>query len=472
MVTLNRSSPSKSAAQQRMIANPYMAIVAVGLGTLIVPLDSAVNIAFPHITQAFGISINAIQWVVICYVLTYSSLMLVFGKLGDLFGHRRMFRIGLAISIVAFVLCGSTSDFGWLLFFRFCQGVGAALVISCSPALATACFPEEQRAKALGIYTALFGLGSVIGPSLGGLMVEAWGWSAVFWFRAPLSILALGATIILPDLSERGSARPFDILGACLLALALSGMLLTLNRLQDPGAETFTILALAGVSVLSFAGFVWQEGRFPEPIIKLQVFRDIDFSILNATNFTMNLVGFSVMLFVPYFLVRVAGYPTWLSGFVLGCAPLGVALAGPIGGWTIGRVAANRLAFCGVTCLVTGLFAIGTWHDGTALPLLVATLILHGLGLGLFQISYMHIVTGVLSKSDRGVAGSLTMVTRSAGVVTGVTVLSWMFASAGGADQFLPAFQSTFHQAAFVILVFLGVSLLRPGIWFRARKPG
>ena len=110
------------------LANPFVAIVAVGLGTLIVPLDSSVNIAFPDITRYFEISIDSIQWVVICYVLTYSSLMLVFGKLGDLFGHRRIFRIGLAVSVIAFALCGSATEFGWLLFFRFCQGVGAALV--------------------------------------------------------------------------------------------------------------------------------------------------------------------------------------------------------------------------------------------------------------------------------------------------------------------------------------------------------
>ena len=97
---------------------PFFAILAVGLGTTIVPLDSSVNIAFPDITRSFGIPLDAIQWVVICYVLTYSSLMLVCGKLGDLFGHRRIFRIGLALSIIAFVLCGGASDFGSLLFFR------------------------------------------------------------------------------------------------------------------------------------------------------------------------------------------------------------------------------------------------------------------------------------------------------------------------------------------------------------------
>lgn len=450
-----------------MIVNRYMATIAVGLGTLIVPLDSSVNIAFPHITRNFEISINTIQWVVICYVLTYASLMLVFGKVGDLFGHRRVFRIGLAVSAVSFVLCANADELGGLLFFRFCQGIGAALVISCGPALATACFPEEERAKALGIYTAMFGLGSVIGPSLGGIMVEIWGWSAVFWFRAPISLIALAATFLMPNPLPGRSSRPFDIIGGFLLALALSTMLLALNQFQSEGTGPYVGLGLAIVSGLGFIGFFYQQARFPEPIIRLQVFRDIDFSVLNVTNFVVNLVGFSVMLLVPYFLVRVAGYSTWLGGLVLGCAPLGVALAGPLGGWAIGKFAANRLALAGAALLVGGLYAVSSWGGSTGMPILVMGLIVHGLGLGLFHVSYMHIVTGTLSRGDRGVAGSLTMVTRSAGIVTGATMLSWLFAAAEArGDSFLAAFQSTLSTAVFILLLFLGATLLRPRIWF------
>lgn len=447
--------------------NPFLAILAVGLGTTIVPLDSSVNIAFPDITRSFSIPIDAIQWVVICYVLTYSSLMLVCGKLGDLFGHRRIFRIGLALSIVAFALCGSASEFGWLLFFRFCQGVGAALVISCSPALATACYPEEQRAKALGLYTALFGLGSVIGPSLGGIMVEAWGWPAVFWFRAPISCVALAATWLIPSSPEAGVRKPFDGVGACLLALGLSTLLLAINQVQSPHSTVIVVAALVALSIIGFAGFVYQESRFAEPIIRLGMFRDIDFSIFNLANYVANLVGFAVLLLVPYYLVRTAELPIWLGGIVLGCAPLGVALAGPPAGWAILQLGARRVALAGALLLTGGLFAVSLWQQDSPMPVLAVSLLLHGLGLGLFHTAYMHIVTGTLARGDRGVAGSLGMMTRSAGVVTGAAVLASLFASIAPTAGFLSAFQAVFHFAGMGFTIFVVLTLLRPGLWLR-----
>jgi MFS family permease len=199
----------------------------------------------------------------------------------------------------------------------------------------------------------------------------------------------------------------------------------------------------------------------------LSVFRDLDFSILNVANFVTNLVGFSVMLLVPYFLVRAAEFPTWLGGIVLGCAPLGVALAGPLGGWAIERIGSRRVAFTGAVLLIGGLFAISVWNTASATSVLVASLILHGFGLGLFHVAYMHIVTGTLARSDRGVAGSLGMVTRSAGIVTGAAVLAGLFASAAPAAGFLAAFQTVFHYAALAFALFIALTLIRPRLWFR-----
>ena len=127
-------------------------MLVIGLGTLIVPLDRAVNIAFPDITTDFSIAISDIQWVVLSYVLTYAALMLVFGKLGDMFGHRRIFLIGLALSAVAFIACALAPAFHWLLLARLLQGIGAALVLSCGPALATALFPESRCAGSGCLY--------------------------------------------------------------------------------------------------------------------------------------------------------------------------------------------------------------------------------------------------------------------------------------------------------------------------------
>src|SRR5690348_10811589 len=141
-------------------------LVLAGLGTSVVPLDTAVNIAFPEITANFDLPVEMIQWVVICYVLTYASLMLAFGRIGDVWSHGRVFRAGLLWSGIAYLLCAAAPSYEWLLFCRFLQGVGAALIVSCAPALVTGLFPENRRSRAVAIFTLMYAIGSAAGPVL------------------------------------------------------------------------------------------------------------------------------------------------------------------------------------------------------------------------------------------------------------------------------------------------------------------
>ena len=180
-------------------------LALIGLVISVVPLDTAVSIAFPDITGSFGLPIPMIQWVVICYVLTHDGLMLAFGRVGDMWSLGRVFRAGLLWSIAAFLLCAAAPSFGWLLFFRFLQGIGAGLIISCAPALVASLYPEARRSHALGIFTLMFALGSAIGPLIGGALVARWGWPAVFWFRAPIALTSL---LLLRGLCRRlGGSR-------------------------------------------------------------------------------------------------------------------------------------------------------------------------------------------------------------------------------------------------------------------------
>ncbi|MDP6346629.1 MAG: MFS transporter [Alphaproteobacteria bacterium] len=447
----------------------------VGLGTLVGPLDTAVNIAFPFITRDFAVALSAIQWVVICYVLTYASLMLACGKLGDLFGHRRVFQLGLVCSAVSFVLCGSAERFEWLLFFRVVQGVGAALVLSCGPALATSLFPERARGRVLGVYAMMFGIGATIGPSLGGAMVEAWGWSAVFWFRLPIALAALASSFLLPRARRAAAVGSFDLVGAGLLAFSLCAVLLMLNQVQQADGSWPLIAALALSSLLGFIGFGLRESRVPEPIVRLAVFRDLDFSLLHLANSVVNLVGFTVLLLVPYFLIEATELSLVAGGLVLATGPLGMMLASPLGGWLTARVAANRIALAGACLAALGLLWVGTWDGGTGIAGLAAAQLLQGAGMGLFQVAYLEIVTGRLPLAERGVAGSLAMVTRTVGIVSGATTMMLVFTAFrdGGAAEppdptayFVAAFQTTFLYAGGALLLFLALTLLRPGIWF------
>lgn len=453
-----------------MIRHRYLALFAIALGTLVVPLDSSVNIAFPYITRAFGIEIAAIQWVVISYVLTHFSLMLLFGKLGDLLGHKLIFQAGLGVSAVAFVLCASATAFGWLLAARVSQGLGAALVVSCGPALITSYFQESQRGKALGFYTAIFGIGAVLGPTLGGVMVSAWGWASVFWFRAPVCLLALMLIWYVPAPSKPTSSGSFDLLGAILLVLMLSGLFLTLNQSQNSNMPPLGILAMGAVAALLFVSFAFHESRVVTPIVRIGIFRDVNFSLQSLANIVINIVGFSIMLLVPFFLANATEYSTMTSGLILATAPLGMACAGPLAGWALAHVPGNRLALLAAIFMIAGLSMIARWDRQTGIVFMTFAALLQGIGMGVFQVAYSHIVTGVLPRSERGIAGSLAMVTRSGGVVTGATVLSWMFANAFAASgEFVDAFQTTFRHAALLCAGFFLLTLLRPRIWFGNR---
>jgi len=355
----------------------------IGLGTAVTQLDTSVNIAFPAITRGFDLSIGEIQWVVICYVLTYASLLLALGRIGDNFGHALVFRIGLIWSTVALLLVGWSPSFGAMLLFRCLQGIGAALVLSCGAALVTSLYGEERRSHALGIYTMMLSVCLMLGPLLGGALTAAWDWPAVFWFRIPVAVAALLLLRGMPASPQRQAIDRFDILGGVALVLALVTMLLALNRLREFSAIWFALL-----SAIAFAAFIFRESRAARPIIALEIVRQPGFALLNLVSVLANLAAFSVWLLVPYFLARVPGYSLTEGGVILATAAAGAAVVAPIGGRLAGRrISAKRLAIAGAVATGGGLLLLGTWTEQTPTILRIAGLAAQGVGLGLFQLA-------------------------------------------------------------------------------------
>jgi EmrB/QacA subfamily drug resistance transporter len=457
-----------------------LGLLVVGSGSLITPLDSSVNIAFPYIVGDFGEPMAMIQWVVICYVLTYASLMLVFGKLGDLFGHRRIFGIGLAVSSIGLLLVSVSPNFESLLFFRFLQGLGSGLVTSVGPALIIALYPEGQRGRAVGMFTLIYALGSMLGPSLGGWLVEQFDWRAVFWFRAPIALFSLALLVTLPTPPKRAGKPSYDIAGSIALILAMSSFMMALNQLQRLDQQgVLPVLGFAIVFALSVAAFIRAEAKAKEPILKLTIFRDIDFTVINLTSCLVYLATFAVMLVIPFLLPRLPGLSVSTAGLVLAVGFVGASIAAPLGGRLIGPLRANWVCFAGAAMTGIGILAIGQVGGADDLPWMIGALFLQGIGTGLFQVSYMYIVTGTLPAADRGVSGSLAMLTRTIGVVTSVTTLTLAFAwlqnsaTASGLDEaesFQRAFQDTFTLAGGGLLVFLLATMIRPRIWLGRKQ--
>jgi EmrB/QacA subfamily drug resistance transporter len=449
-------SALSAAAAAPATAWPRLRLVLVGLGISVVPLDTSVNIAFPDITGSFGLPIAMIQWVVICYVLANAGPLLAFGRIGDLWSHGRVFRAGLAWSVASFLLCAAAPSFGWLLFFRVLQGIGAALIISCAPALVTSLYPEARRSHALGIFTLMYALGSAVGPLIGGALVARWGWPAVFWFRAPIALTSLLFLRGLPQTASSGGDRRFDILGAVLLASGLASLLLALNALPRLRDGDHLALVLIPAAIASFVAFVWWEDRVAQPIVRVELFRDARFAIVNLASTLMYLVTFSVMLFAPYFFARYTRMPLPLAGAVLASGFVAMAAASPLAGALVARLPAERVALLGSLLTGTGLFLVSSWQPDTAPLVMVLALGLHGLGLGFFQVAYMEIVLAASPVAHRGVAGSLSMLTRTIGVVIAAALLTLGFQAiegaargggAGEAQAFLAAFHAMFRIA-------------------------
>lgn len=447
---------------------PGFGVFVVGLGTLVVPFDSSVNVAFPHIVRGFDLAIPSIQWVVIAYTLTYAALTLVFGRAGDMLGYRRIFQMGNISGAVAFLLCAAAPTFGWLLGARILQGVGAALALSCGPALATSLYPEDRRAHVLGVYTMMFGIGSALGTILAGELVQYFGWRAVFWFRAPIALLAFSFTWSFPRDTQRGQQK-FDAPGAALLVAAITGLLLTLNQLRALAQSPWGCIAAGAVTIFCVIGFIRRETSIAQPIIDLRFFRDRDFSLVTAAHAALNLAGFSIMLLVPFYLDRLGGLSVPASGLALASSPAGIMLAGPVAGRLTHAIPPRRLALIGATAMALAQISIGMADAPANIPLLVASMFLQGVGLGLFQVACFDISTATIPREDRGVAGSLVMMTRTVGVVTGATVLMLIFQTmrSRSVGEGLPdetAFLTGFH-AAFRVAAALPVAVVLAGWW-------
>lgn len=424
----------------------WIGAAAILVGTLGVPLDSAVNVDFPFITAHFHLAIADIRWVVIAYTLTSASLLLVLGRVSDLIGHRRVFLGGTLLCAGAYALCALAPRYQWLLGARVAQGVGAAMVMACGPALITAAFPDAGRARALGLYTFGFGFGGALGPVAGAMLIAHWGWSAVFWARIPFPLAgALGGLMLPPD--HRAGPRPgFDWPGAVLLVTAIVALLAAFNQLTAP-VRALGALGLAGALG---AGFVAAERRAGAPLIDRALFHRPGFARVNLAAIGVNLASFAVLLLVPFALARIAGLPAALDGLMLAAAPAGVALAGPLAGRLAGRIGAATLLRGGAGLCALGLAGIALVPAGAVAAMvgLSAAMVTSGLGAGVFQVAYFEVLTSTIPRHDRGVAGSLGMLTRSLGIVAGASLLIALFTPLHAALGFTPALRLTFLCAA------------------------
>lgn len=407
----------------------WAGLLAIGLGAAIAPMDFAVNVAFPAITEAFALDVAAIRWVVICYVVTYASLMLACGKLGDVIGHRRVFRAGLVTGALAFVACGLAESYAWLLAARALQGVATALVLSCAPALVVEVCGASRRTWALSRYAMTGALAGIAGPLIGGIVMQWLGWAGVFWFRLPVALLALLLLAKLPVTETKDvphSRQRFDVLSALLLATGLALLLLS-PALWNAAMHVALPFVAGGVGAILLVWFALRERRGVERVLPVAALRNRALLAANAGSVMVSFVGFAIPLLVPYYLARIGGFDAAAMGLLLATSTTGMFAASMATPRVVHMLGQRLAILLGAAVVALAQFAIALWTLTPAAPpliALIAALVLHGAGIGLFQVSYTDFVVGALPPENRGVAGGLTLLTRTTGVIVSAVILS------------------------------------------------
>ena len=394
-------------------------------GLFMVMLDNTiVNVALPSIQRELGAGVTSLQLVVDAYVLVFASLLLSAGALGDRYGHKRVFQLGLVVFTVASALCGLAQNESMLIASRALQAVGGASLLPSTLALVTSTFPDRrEQAQAIGLWSGVSAVALVAGPLLGGLLTDGLGWRSVFFVNLPVGVLALVVAGRVIKESHSRVPRPLDIPGQLLAIVALGSLTFALIEGNSQGWTSPAILTLLGVGLVSLPAFLLVESRRAQPMLALRFFRDRSFSSVNAIG---TLVGFALLGFVFFntlYFQTVQGYTPLQAGLRTAPYTLMIVLVAPIAGRLASRFDYWVPVTAGTSLSAVALLLLTQSDAGTPYVELVGPLMLLGVGLGLTMAPMVAAAVAAMPPEQAGVASGTINANRQVGGALGVAVL-------------------------------------------------
>jgi EmrB/QacA subfamily drug resistance transporter len=434
-------------------ASPWPAFGCVAVGVFMATLDSSiVHVTLPAILEDLGTTLAVVEWVANIYLLVITGLLLTFGRLADILGHKQVYLCGLATFTAGSALCAAAQGAGWLIGARAIQGGGGAMIMACTPAIVTAVFPREQRGRGLGLVGTTVAIGLTSGPPLGGLLLGSAGWRAIFLINLPIGLLALLlATRRLPALRFQKGRERFDLLGAGLFTATCAGVLLAVNRGREWGLGSPATLGLLLGACACLAGFCLWERRTPSPLVDLALFRSREFSAAVAAAVLSYLSGFVAVLLFPFYLAQVRGLGPMPMGLLLTVPPLMMSLIAPVAGALSDRMGYGQLTAWGLAVRSLAFVLFLFLGPSTPYGWVVLALALMGAGGALFNPPNTSSIMGSVAADRLGTAGGVAAVARNLGmalgIATGGAFFSGAFRAGGGAS--LAAYAPS-HAAAFV----------------------
>jgi EmrB/QacA subfamily drug resistance transporter len=418
MIMPETSTPDDFAFAHR---GAILLIVLVGQFMAVID-NNIVAIALPTITSAFHVPLGQSQWIATAYIITIIATVLIFGTLSSSLGKSRLFIAGLLLFVASSAACGLAGSLPVLVASRIVQGIGAAMLLSISMAIIMQVFPAHERGKALGYVTATIGLGLIIGPALGGILVDAFGWPFIFFVNVPIGIALLIPAFRYLRLGDTGgSTSRLDWPGIVLLIALMAGLALFLNELANPPVSVTFLTGYAVFSCAMLAAFVARERAAASPLVDLSIFSSRRFVLPAASLILYFVATFILLIILPFYFEGVMGWKPTQVGFMAFVMPVAMIASAPVCGWAYDTFPSKNYPAAGVLGMGGAFLACGYGFATQDVPLIVVALVLAGLCRSVFQGPNVIEIMGALPADKAGIASSILVTLQDLGIMLGIS---------------------------------------------------
>lgn len=455
--------------------NKWLVLVSVAMGVFLATIDgSIVNIGLNTLVNDLQQPLHLVEWIVLAYMLTISTLLLSVGRLSDMIGKKKLYLAGIILFTLGSGLCGLASSVYWLIGFRVLQAIGAVLMMAIGTAIVTEAFPSAERGKALGVMGTMVSLGIIAGPTIGGIILQSLSWHWLFFVNLPVGLIgAVMVSLFVPNDGRRTKQR-FDFAGAGVMLLVMICLLLGLSISQERGFNNLTVAGLLFTALVALVVFLLIERNSPNPMINLLMFRNRQFSINLITGFLVFVCTAGMTLLFPLYLQNVLQYGSGQTGLMLAVTPIFVSVVAPLSGALSDRTGSRPITTLGLLIIVIGFIGVSSLSENTTTLGYLIRFVPVGIGIGLFQSPNNSAVMGSVSRDNLGVASSLLSLTRTLGQTTGIAVLSTVWENRvafynGGFLEFGATFapiqaqvaglQDTVHLSIALLIMALSISI-------------
>ncbi|RJF57648.1 MFS transporter [Serratia inhibens] len=450
-------------------ADPRWILVSLSLSMLLSSLGTSIaNVGLPTLAQALNTSFQAVQWVVIAYLLAITTSIIALGRLGDRLGRRRLLLAGIALFTLASALCALAPNIGLLFAARIVQGLGAAVMMAMTMALVGETLGKDNTGRAMGMLGTMSAIGTALGPSLGGALIFGFGWRAMFLINLPVGLLAfILAYRYLPtpaQAPQKERAR-FDYPGTLLLGLTLASYALSMT-LGRGDFGWLNLLLLLGAA-LGIGLFIWLENGTASPLIHLTLFRQPGLSAGLMMSLLVMAVMMTTLVVGPFYLTHGLGLAVAQAGLAMSTGPITAAVVGVPAGRLVDKLGAQKMTAVGLVILATGAGVMSMMSIRQGILGYVAPLCVITLGYALFQVANNTALLKDASPERRGLISGMINLSRNLGLITGASAMGalFMFASntadinAAGAAAVTAGMRFTYGAAALLALAALGIAL-------------